>query len=130
MTPDWGVIAWLQTKSGERLPVRGLCTFGRTPGSTIILSAPKASRRHAMIHEQEGEYWIVDLGSTNGIQVNGERVTHPVRLQNGDRIQMPGTSFIFRQAANPEAAETVPISRRAPPLTQNRPQVAEAAERK
>jgi len=48
-----------------------------------------------------------------------------VRLQNGDRIQMPGTSFIFRQAANPEAAETVPISRRAPPLTQNRQTVAD-----
>jgi len=110
MTPDWGVIAWLQTKSGERLPVRGLCTFGRTPGSTIILSAPKASRRHAMIHEQEGEYWIVDLGSTNGIQVNGERVTHPVRLGNGDSIHMPGEDFTFRQEAKAETP------RRAPPL--------------
>ncbi len=111
MAPDWEVIAWLETKSGERLPVSGLCTFGRTPGSTVILSAPKASRRHAMIHEQEGEFWIVDLGSTNGIQVNGERVTHPVRLGSGDTIQMPSAEFTFRQEAKPEEP------RRAPPMS-------------
>ena len=125
MALEGEMIAWLETKRDERIPVSGLCTFGRTGGNTLVLQTPKVSRRHAMIHEQDGEFWVVDLGSTNGVQINGERVTHPVRLQNGDRIQMPGTSFIFRQAANPEAAETVPISRRAPPLTQNRQTVAD-----
>jgi len=122
MTPELEIIAWLQTKGGERLPVSGLCTFGRTPGSTVILATPKASRRHAMIHAQDGEYWIVDLGSTNGIQINGDRVTHPVRLGNGDIIQMPGTEFTFRQEVKPEPTAK-PL--RAPPLMHNHRTVAD-----
>jgi adenylate cyclase len=125
MALEGEMIAWLETKREERIPVSGLCTFGRTDGNTLVLQTPKISRRHAMIHEQDGEFWVVDLGSTNGVQINGERVTHPVRLRDGDRIQMPGTSFTFRQLAKPEAAETVPASRRAPPLTQNRQTVAD-----
>jgi adenylate cyclase len=122
MVLDAEVLAWLECQSEERIAVRGHCTFGRTAGNTVILNTPKASRRHAMIHEQDGEFWVVDLGSTNGIQVNGERVTHPVRLRNGDHILMPGTSFTFRQTAKP-AAEEKP--RRAPPLKQNRLTVAD-----
>jgi len=115
-------MAWLEIKDKDRIPVSGLCTFGRTAGNTILLKTPKASRRHAMIHEQDGEFWVVDLGSTNGIQVNGERVTHPVRLRNGDHIQMPDTAYTFRQETQPET----PVKpRRAPPLHQNRLTVAD-----
>jgi adenylate cyclase len=115
-------MAWLEGKREERIPVAGLCTFGRTPGNTIVLPTPKVSRRHAMIHEQDGEFWVVDLGSTNGVQINGERVTHPVRLRDGDHIQMPGASFTFRQTAKPAPP---PQPRRAPPLRQNRLTVAD-----
>jgi len=118
-------MAWLEGKSEDRVPVSGLCTFGRTPGNTVVLQTPKVSRRHAMIHEQDGEFWAVDLGSTNGVQINGERVTHPVRLRDGDRIQMPGAAFTFRQTANPAAAVTAEAPRRAPPLKQNRLTVAD-----
>jgi adenylate cyclase len=116
------VMAWLESKGEERIPVSGLCTFGRAEGNTVVLNTPKASRRHAMIHEQDGEFWVVDLGSTNGIQVNGERVTHPVRLRSGDQIRVPDASFMFRQAAKPVAEEK---PRRAPPMTQNRQTVAD-----
>ena len=117
------VLAWLESQREDRIPVRGVCTFGRTSGNTVVLHTPKVSRRHAMIHEQDGEFWVVDLGSTNGIQINGERITHPVRLRGGDHIQMPGTSFTFRQEVKPVA----PVEpRRAPPLKkQNRQTVAE-----
>jgi len=57
-----------------------------------------------MIHQQGSEYWIVDLGSTNGIQINGVRVTHPLNLQPGDEIRMPGGLFIFKQATGPGTA--------------------------
>jgi adenylate cyclase len=122
MAVEVEVMAWLETKSEERIPVSGLCTFGRTEGNTVVLQTPKVSRRHAMIHEQDGEFWVVDLGSTNGVQINGDRVTHPVRLHDSDHIQMPGTSFTFRQAAKPVAAAE---PRRAPPLKQNRLTVAD-----
>jgi adenylate cyclase len=123
MVSEGEFAAWLETKQEERIPVAGLCTFGRTPGNTIVLPTPKASRRHAMIHEQGGEFWVVDLGSTNGVQINGVRLTHPVRLQAGDQIQMPGTTFVFRQVAKPEPPPALP--RRAPPLKQNRLTVAD-----
>jgi adenylate cyclase len=123
MAVEVEVMAWLETKDEERISVSGLCTFGRTEGNTVVLPTPKVSRRHAMIHEQDGEFWVVDLGSTNGIQINGDRVTHPVRLRDGDHIQMPGASFTFRQAAKP-VVEAEP--RRAPPLLQqNRLTVAD-----
>ncbi len=122
MAVEVEMMAWLESKSEEPIPVSGICTFGRTPGNTVALSTPKMSRRHAMIHEQDGEFWLVDLGSTNGIQINGERVTHPVRLRDGNRIQLPGTTFTFRQVAQP-AAEVE--ARRAPPLTHNRLTVAD-----
>ena len=88
--------AWLDTESGESIPLRGICTFGRTAGNTVVLPVPKASRRHAMIHQQGGEFWVVDLCSTNGIEINGVRVTHPAPLRAGDRLQMPGGLFVFR----------------------------------
>jgi adenylate cyclase len=56
---------------------------------------------------------VVDLGSTNGVQVNGERLTHPVRLQTGDLIKMPDNSFRFQSGAKGSAAGE---PRRAPPL--------------
>jgi adenylate cyclase len=122
MALEGEMMAWLETERGDRIPVRGLCTFGRTSGNTVVLPTEKVSRRHAMIHEQDGEFWVVDLGSTNGIQINGERVTHPVQLRAGDHMQMPGTSFTFRQVAEPV---TTAKQRRAPPLTQNRRTVAD-----
>jgi class 3 adenylate cyclase len=101
MAQNAEMTVWLETERGDRLPVEGICTFGRTEGNSVILPMEKMSRRHAMIHEQGGEFWIVDLGSTNGFQINGERVTHPVRLRAGDLIQMPAASFTFRQLARP-----------------------------
>jgi class 3 adenylate cyclase len=111
--------AWLETDGDENIPLPAHCTFGRVPGNTIVLPTPKISRRHAMIHEQDGEFWLVDLGSTNGVQINGERITHPVQLRAGDQIQMPDKLFTFRHASNAKA-------RRAPPLQmQNRQTVAD-----
>jgi adenylate cyclase len=113
MAQEEEVFAWLETERSKRILVSGICTFGRIPGNTIVLNTPKVSRRHAMIHEQDGEFWIVDLGSTNGVLVNGERLTHPVRLRTGDLIKMPENSFKFLFAAKPSASNG---SRRAPPL--------------
>jgi len=122
MTGDAETRAWLENEEGERISLQGICTFGRVAGNTVVLPTPKVSRRHAMIHEQDGEFWLVDLGSTNGVEVNGERVTHPVPLQADDRIQMPDHLLTFR---NPAKSASTPKPRRAPPLHQNRLTVAD-----
>jgi adenylate cyclase len=114
--------AWLEREGGVRILLHGICTFGRVPGNTVVLPTPKVSRRHAMIHEQEGEFWLVDLGSTNGVQVNGNRVTHPVRLRADDRIQMSENLLTFKSLISDTPA---PKPRRAPPLKQHRLTVAD-----
>jgi len=122
MTAESGSSAWLESEAGSRISLHGICTIGRIQGNTIILPTPKVSRRHAMIHEQEGEFWLVDLGSTNGVEVNGDRVTHPVRLRDDDRIQIPDNLLTFK---SPVKSEPPPKPRRAPPLRQNRLTVAD-----
>jgi hypothetical protein len=122
MTDESETSAWLEGEGGFRISLHGICTFGRVQGNTVVLPTAKVSRRHAMIHEQEGEFWLVDLGSTNGVQVNGDRVTHPVRLRADDRIQMPDNLLTFK---SPGKCTPLPKPRRAPPLMQNRLTVAD-----
>jgi len=64
--------AWLETASGVRVPLHAVCTIGRSAKNTLVLSDTAISRRHALIHAQaQQEHWLVDLGSSNGIHLNG-----------------------------------------------------------
>jgi CheY-like chemotaxis protein len=123
--PEGGSKAWLENATGGRIPLHGICTFGRTKGNTVVLPTDKVSRRHAMIHEQDGEFWLVDLGSTNGVEVNGDRVTHPVRLRPDDRIQMPDHLLTFKSQVKAATTTQTAKPRRAPPLKQHRLTVAD-----
>ena len=79
--------AWLETPSRGSLRVEGNCSIGRSPKSTIVLDSPKISRRHAIINVQNvGEFWLIDLGSSNGTFLNKRRVHHPVKLCDQDQI--------------------------------------------
>lgn len=54
----------------------GQCTLGRAEGSDIVLNGRGVSRHHAMIVvKPHGDVIIEDLGSTNGVYLNGERIT-------------------------------------------------------
>jgi class 3 adenylate cyclase len=91
--------AWIETADGRTLPLRANCRIGRKPDSDIVIDSEKASRKHALIHAQDGsEYWLVDL-STNGTFLNGQRIMRPTRLHNGDRIVVAHVAFHFRQEA-------------------------------
>ena len=77
----------------------GVAVVGRTKECDVpILDDPSISRRHAEIRVTEGDYWIVDLGSTNGTEVNGKRVSR-LRLGNGDRITVGQTTLTFERLA-------------------------------
>ena len=89
--------AWLET-SGSRLPIGGDCSIGRSPKSTIVLDSEKVSRRHAIINVQNvGEFWLIDLGSSNGTFLNHRRLHQPVRLSDHDQIVIADQIFIFHQ---------------------------------
>ena len=74
--------------SGSRVVV------GRSREADIVLQDPNVSRRHAELRRDEDGWQIVDLGSTNGIKVNGRRVNHQP-LSPGDQISIGVTDLTF-----------------------------------
>ncbi len=87
--------AWLET-AGEKLQILGDCSIGRSPKNIIVLDSQKVSRRHAIIHVQNiGEFWLIDLGSSNGTFLNHRRIHQPVRLTDQDQVVIGDQIFIF-----------------------------------
>ncbi|MGW8255917.1 MAG: FHA domain-containing protein [Thermoguttaceae bacterium] len=71
-----------------------LVRIGRETSNNIQLHDTEVSRLHAEIRSQDGVFSIVDLNSSNGTYVNGQRVKqHP--LQSGDQLQLGGTLMLF-----------------------------------
>lgn len=79
---------------GTRCPLEGSTLVGRDLQSGLVLSDAGVSFRHAQV-EDRGDAWaIVDLGSTNGTQVNGQLITEHV-LAPGDRLTLGATVVRF-----------------------------------
>ncbi len=74
-----------------------IVTLGRLPESDVVVDDPGASRQHARIGNSNGEFVLVDLGSTNGTLVNDEPIGERT-LQDGDRITIGETVLEFRRA--------------------------------
>jgi hypothetical protein len=73
---------------GKRMPVGpGGAVIGRSRECDIVLQDSNVSRRHAEIRPTGGDGWtITDLGSTNGVRVNGRAIGGATPLQPGDDI--------------------------------------------
>jgi hypothetical protein len=71
----------------------GGAVIGRSRDADIVLEDPNVSRHHAEVRPSGGSWIVNDLGSTNGIKVNGRRVTGPQSLRRGDVIEL-GTSRV------------------------------------
>jgi hypothetical protein len=68
--------------------------IGRSRDCDIQLADANVSRRHAELRQEGASYWIVDLGSTNGLEVNGKRVKR-AKLRSGDTITLGSTEVTF-----------------------------------
>jgi ABC-type multidrug transport system ATPase subunit/predicted component of type VI protein secretion system len=62
--------------------------IGRETDVDFVIASPAVSRRHLRISRQENQYVVEDLGSSNGTFVNGQRISKPTLLQNGDRLAL------------------------------------------
>jgi len=76
-------------------------TIGRSSELDMVLIEDMVSRRHAKIQTAAGQVAIMDLGSTNGTFVNGEKIKK-LRLKEGDRILI-GTSIIKLVTVDPNS---------------------------
>src|SRR4051812_41003488 len=72
---------------------REVTLLGREPVCDIALTAADVSRRHARIVRRDDGYYLEDLGSRGGTRLNDEPLGDPVRLRDGDRIGIGGSTF-------------------------------------
>jgi pSer/pThr/pTyr-binding forkhead associated (FHA) protein len=66
---------------------------GRGSDSDIVLTGPLVSRRHAEFHETEAGIVVIDLGSQNGVLVNGTPISGPTALLLGDKVTVGDDEF-------------------------------------
>src|SRR5262245_55674703 len=78
---------------GNALPLRSSAVIGRSPACRVLLEGPGVSRRHARIMVRDDDVVIEDLGSANGVLVNGERIVGPKELKEGDWLTIGGHSL-------------------------------------
>ena len=88
--------AVLEWTGGSRALTEHVTTIGRSSDCQVVLSDPNVSRRHAEIRHIGEGYSLIDLGSTNGTEVNGQRVVETA-LMNGDVISVGQTKLTFER---------------------------------
>lgn len=62
--------------------------------SDLTIKDPNVSRQHAMVEFQNGVYYMVDLGSTNGVEYQGQRVTRKA-IAEGDTFRICDHDVVF-----------------------------------
>jgi adenylate cyclase len=81
--------------------------IGRGEQNAVVLTDGIVSRNHAMIQQLEGgEFYLIDMGSSNGSFLNGSRLTAPAALRDGDRLCFGNSCLCFRNPAQDTARVT------------------------
>jgi len=114
----------------EHVLVGDELTLGRDPTNDIVVEADTVSRRHASLVRRDGEWEIIDLGSTNGLQsLAGRRVERAV-LRDGERLlvgQSVELQFSRGAPSAPPAPSIAPCPSAAGPASPPRPPTREIA---
>jgi hypothetical protein len=86
-----GVLTW----AGERHQIdKRRVVLGRSKDADLQVQDPNVSRRHAELRQEGAAYWLIDLDSTNGVEVRGKRVKR-LKLEDGTRFTMGSTEITF-----------------------------------
>lgn len=91
----------LEAKKGPGSPARYVLdgdsyVLGRGSQATLALESEEVSRQHAKLTRLDGEYTIEDLGSRNGVVLNGLRV-HSAILRDGDEVQLGDVLLSYKE---------------------------------
>jgi hypothetical protein len=75
-------------------------TIGRDPACDLVLGDRTVSRTHAVLRAFGDQWFLNDLGSTNGTRLNGYRIREATAVHPGDRVAFGRPSFLIEPAAN------------------------------
>jgi pSer/pThr/pTyr-binding forkhead associated (FHA) protein len=90
-------IPYLEDPLGnEHLLENEVTRLGRAVENEIVILSNRASREHAHIRREGRKVFLEDRESTNGTFLNGERVTGPMQLRDGDQVLIGDVTFTFR----------------------------------
>jgi sigma-B regulation protein RsbU (phosphoserine phosphatase) len=81
---------------GQEFPLEGQqWVMGRSPECDVVLEVAAVSRRHAILSEEGGQFFVQDLGSRNGTYINGTRVGDRAPIRNSDQMLICDILFEF-----------------------------------
>ena len=91
MQREVAVLSWNGTR--HEIAKRRV-VIGRSKDADIRVDDPNVSRRHAEVQQEGATWWLVDLDSTNGVEVQGRRVKR-LKLEDGTRFTIGSTEIAF-----------------------------------
>lgn len=91
---------------------KAVVLFGRHPDCDVVItSSRKVSRKHCCVAQINHGFVVRDLGSMNGVRINGSRVKRSAPLRLGDELTVGDVAFHLREApANGKATKPRPSS--------------------
>ena len=96
--PEKLVVVAPGDRKGAEFPLADEVTVGRAGGCGVLLAEDTfVSQLHARVFRRDGDLWVEDLGSTNGTYLNKKKVTAPVAVRKGDKIQFGRTTLEVRK---------------------------------
>ena len=94
-------LPWVEVGSTTYALARPVTRIGRGADSDLRIDDPGISRDHAELRRSGGDVTVVDTGSTNGVVIDGERVTS-ARLRDGTRVVLGSTTLLFHEGQSHE----------------------------
>ena len=87
----------LQAEASPRtMALEGTCAIGRDASNDLVIDDPLVSRNHALVSLLSGkQYYVTDLGSSNGTFLNGRPITVPSIVKSGDEIKIGSARLIL-----------------------------------
>jgi phosphoserine phosphatase RsbU/P len=94
-----------ESATGRKIPLLGDTTvIGRDQACDVRVTGGQVSRRHAQIVRVGDTFFVEDLASANGTQVNGQPIRERTPLRANDRIEVPGMTITFEVEPPPTPA--------------------------
>jgi len=106
--PVLNVVEGALTGQQFEVTTAGLC-IGREPSNEIVVADGGVSRQHARVLLHNGTVWVQDVGSRNGVFVNGARVPDHKQVKPGDKILVGQHLFVLSMQPKNTSGTQFPI---------------------